>query len=90
MFLFARLRFLLVLSSSTSDQRIRQDPTVASNKQIIKTEQIVTSNQTSLYEYITLVHTITMSLEEIKADIVALVKEKSCAPILIRLSWHDA
>ena len=31
-----------------------------------------------------------MSLEEIKADIAALVKEKGCGPILIRLSWHDA
>ncbi|KAL7437321.1 hypothetical protein ACHAXM_005712 [Skeletonema potamos] len=31
-----------------------------------------------------------MSLEEIKADIKALVTEKSCGPILIRLSWHDA
>ena len=31
-----------------------------------------------------------MSLEDIKADIAALVKEKGCGPILIRLSWHDA
>lgn len=31
-----------------------------------------------------------MSLEEIKSDLTALVKEKNCGPILIRLSWHDA
>ena len=31
-----------------------------------------------------------MSLDDIKADIKALVAEKSCGPILIRLSWHDA
>jgi len=31
-----------------------------------------------------------MSLEEIKADIAALVKEKNCGAVLIRLSWHDA
>lgn len=31
-----------------------------------------------------------MSLAEIKADIKALVEEKNCGPILIRLSWHDA
>lgn len=31
-----------------------------------------------------------MSLEEIKADIKALVDSKGCGPILIRLSWHDA
>lgn len=30
-----------------------------------------------------------MSLEEIKADIKALVESKGCGPILIRLSWHD-
>jgi catalase (peroxidase I) len=32
----------------------------------------------------------TMSLDEIKADIKAIVAEKSCGPIFIRLSWHDA
>jgi len=31
-----------------------------------------------------------MSLEDIKSDLTALVKEKNCGPILIRLSWHDA
>mmetsp|Transcript_14101 Transcript_14101/g.28655 ORF Transcript_14101/g.28655 Transcript_14101/m.28655 type:complete len:268 (+) Transcript_14101:148-951(+) len=31
-----------------------------------------------------------MSLADIKADLTALVQEKSCGPILIRLSWHDA
>jgi len=31
-----------------------------------------------------------MSLEDIKSDIKALVAEKKCGPILIRLSWHDA
>jgi catalase (peroxidase I) len=32
-----------------------------------------------------------MSVEEqIRNDIAALVKEKGCGPILIRLSWHDA
>ena len=31
-----------------------------------------------------------MTLQEIKNDIAALVKEKGCGPILIRLSWHDA
>jgi catalase (peroxidase I) len=31
-----------------------------------------------------------MSLADIKNDIAALVKEKGCGPILIRLSWHDA
>lgn len=31
-----------------------------------------------------------MSLADIKADIKALVEEKKCGPILIRLSWHDA
>ena len=31
-----------------------------------------------------------MSLEEIKADLTALIKEKNCGPIMIRLSWHDA
>ena len=32
----------------------------------------------------------TMSLEDIKADIKAVVAEKNCGPIFIRLSWHDA
>ena len=27
---------------------------------------------------------------EIKADLAALVSEKGCGPIMIRLSWHDA
>lgn len=31
-----------------------------------------------------------MSLEEIKSELVELVKTKNCGPILIRLSWHDA
>ena len=31
-----------------------------------------------------------MSLEDIKADIKAVVAEKNCGPIFIRLSWHDA
>jgi L-ascorbate peroxidase len=31
-----------------------------------------------------------MSLDDIKSDIKALVQEKNCGPILIRLSWHDA
>jgi len=31
-----------------------------------------------------------MSLDDIKNDIKALVTEKNCGPILIRLSWHDA
>ena len=31
-----------------------------------------------------------MSLEDIKADIKAIVAEKNCGPIFIRLSWHDA
>lgn len=31
-----------------------------------------------------------MSLVDIKKDLTALVKEKNCGPILIRLSWHDA
>mmetsp|Transcript_11905 Transcript_11905/g.18324 ORF Transcript_11905/g.18324 Transcript_11905/m.18324 type:complete len:282 (-) Transcript_11905:2690-3535(-) len=31
-----------------------------------------------------------MSLSYITADIKALVTEKSCGPVLIRLSWHDA
>ena len=31
-----------------------------------------------------------MSLADIKADIAAVIKEKSCGPIFIRLSWHDA
>lgn len=31
-----------------------------------------------------------MSIEDIKADITALVKDKDCGPIFIRLSWHDA
>eukprot|EP00581_Thalassiosira_minuscula_P019678 CAMPEP_0183727202 /NCGR_PEP_ID=MMETSP0737-20130205/25085_1 /TAXON_ID=385413 /ORGANISM="Thalassiosira miniscula, Strain CCMP1093" /LENGTH=267 /DNA_ID=CAMNT_0025958777 /DNA_START=17 /DNA_END=820 /DNA_ORIENTATION=- len=31
-----------------------------------------------------------MSVEDIKADLKALVEEKNCGPILIRLSWHDA
>jgi catalase (peroxidase I) len=30
------------------------------------------------------------SLDAIKSDIAALAKEKSCGPIFIRLSWHDA
>ena len=34
--------------------------------------------------------TTTMSLEDIKSDIKAIVEEKGCGPILIRLSWHDA
>ena len=38
----------------------------------------------------TIHNTATMSLEDIKADIKALVEEKGCGPILIRLSWHDA
>ena len=31
-----------------------------------------------------------MSLEDIKSDIKAIVAEKDCGPIFIRLSWHDA
>ena len=31
-----------------------------------------------------------MSLADITTDIKALVAEKNCGPILIRLSWHDA
>jgi len=31
-----------------------------------------------------------MSLEDIKADLKALIEEKECGPIMIRLSWHDA
>lgn len=31
-----------------------------------------------------------MSYESLVSDLEALVKEKSCGPILIRLSWHDA
>jgi len=31
-----------------------------------------------------------MSLDDIKADIKAIVAEKNCGPIFIRLSWHDA
>jgi catalase (peroxidase I) len=31
-----------------------------------------------------------MTLQAIKSDIAALVKEKGCGPILVRLSWHDA
>jgi catalase (peroxidase I) len=31
-----------------------------------------------------------MSIDDIKADLKALVAEKNCGPILIRLSWHDA
>jgi catalase (peroxidase I) len=31
-----------------------------------------------------------MSLSDIKSDILALIKEKNCGPILIRLNWHDA
>lgn len=31
-----------------------------------------------------------MTLDSIIADLAALVKEKGCGPILIRLSWHDA
>lgn len=31
-----------------------------------------------------------MSLADITADLKALVAEKNCGPILIRLSWHDA
>ena len=31
-----------------------------------------------------------MSLADIKADLKAIVAEKSCGPIFIRLSWHDA
>ena len=30
------------------------------------------------------------TLRSIKADVAALVREKRCGPILIRLSWHDA
>ena len=29
-------------------------------------------------------------VDKAKADIVELIKEKSCGPILIRLAWHDA
>lgn len=29
-------------------------------------------------------------LQAIKDELIALVKEKNCGPILIRLSWHDA
>jgi len=31
-----------------------------------------------------------MSIDDIKADLKALVAEKNCGPIMIRLSWHDA
>ncbi|KAJ1450002.1 heme peroxidase [Pelagophyceae sp. CCMP2097] len=31
-----------------------------------------------------------LTLAGLKADVEALVKEKNCGPILIRLSWHDA
>jgi len=31
-----------------------------------------------------------MSLDDIKADIKAVIDEKNCGPIFIRLSWHDA
>merc|ERR1719329_1408596 len=31
-----------------------------------------------------------MSLDDIKSDIKAIVEEKGCGPLLIRLSWHDA
>ena len=31
-----------------------------------------------------------MSIDDIKADIKAIVAEKNCGPIFIRLSWHDA
>ena len=31
-----------------------------------------------------------MSLDDIKADIRAVIDEKKCGPIFIRLSWHDA
>jgi len=31
-----------------------------------------------------------MSIDNIKADIKAIVSEKNCGPIFIRLSWHDA
>ena len=32
----------------------------------------------------------TMSIDDIKADLKALVAEKNCGPLMIRLSWHDA
>ena len=32
----------------------------------------------------------TMSIDDIKADIKAIIAEKNCGPIFIRLSWHDA
>ena len=32
----------------------------------------------------------TMSINDIKADLKALVAEKNCGPLMIRLSWHDA
>ena len=31
-----------------------------------------------------------MSIDDIKADIKAVLDEKKCGPIFIRLSWHDA
>lgn len=31
-----------------------------------------------------------MSLDNIKSDLKALISEKNCGPIMIRLSWHDA
>jgi L-ascorbate peroxidase len=31
-----------------------------------------------------------MSLVDIKADLKALLAEKNCGPLMIRLSWHDA
>ena len=31
-----------------------------------------------------------MSIDDIKADIKAIISEKNCGPIFIRLSWHDA
>ena len=31
-----------------------------------------------------------MSLNDVKSDLKALIAEKNCGPIFIRLSWHDA
>jgi len=31
-----------------------------------------------------------MSLDDVKSDLKALIAEKNCGPIFIRLSWHDA
>ncbi len=34
--------------------------------------------------------TMSSILDDIKADIKAIIAEKNCGPIFIRLSWHDA